>query len=137
MRTTIRYMSAVTALAILMLLSATSALAGGAGTYGWSLRGENNSGVSGQATASDNGDGTTTILIELQGQINGICLCASLHDGKRDDYKSDPTFVLNDVVDGKSTTVIPMSLLELRSESRVLLIQDPSGIVAFGALTSI
>jgi hypothetical protein len=61
-------------------------------------------------------------------------LVASIHDGKRDDYKVDPLFVLNDVVNSTSTTVIPMSLMELTSETRVLLIQDSSGIMVYGSM---
>ena len=137
MRITLRLTGALAALAVLMLLSVPSALAGGAGTFGWMVVEDHHSGVSGQATATDNGDGTTTIVIEVQGYSSGSVLVASIHDGKYDGYKADPTFVLNDVVNGSSTTTIPMSLMELQSQSRILLLQDPSSIVAFGQLESI
>jgi hypothetical protein len=59
MRITQRFMKtvALAALAVL-LLSVPSTLAGGIGTYNWSLREENNLGVSAQVTATDNGYGT-------------------------------------------------------------------------------
>ncbi len=105
-----------------------AAHAGGVGNYCWLVQ-ENNSGVAGQVTFTDNGDGTTTVFVQVEGYGSAERLLAAIHDGKREDYKAEPSFELNDVVGGMSTTLLPISLLELQSEQRTVVIRDAGGFV--------
>ena len=122
-------------LALLIALSSSGAafaeedpeLDPGGGGYGWvyrNLQAVNNAGVSGTLALADKGDGTTTVVITLQGSMWGR---GSIHDGQPDDYNTEPTFQLNDVVDGKSTTVIAISLKELQSIERTVVVRDMLG----------
>jgi hypothetical protein len=72
----------------------------------------NDSGISGTATLTDNGDGTTTVSITVEGASGGHP--AHIHEGTCDDLDPNPTYPLNAVdADGVSETDIDVSLEDL------------------------
>jgi hypothetical protein len=72
----------------------------------------NDSGISGTATLTDNGDGTTTVSITVEGATGGHP--AHIHEGTCDDLDPNPTYPLNAVdADGVSETDIDVSLEDL------------------------
>lgn len=72
----------------------------------------NDSGVSGTATLTDNGDGTTTVSITVEGATGGHP--AHIHEGTCDDLDPNPTYPLEDVdADGVSETDIDVTLEDL------------------------
>ena len=105
----------------------------------WSVREVNGSGVTGTVTLKDNGDGTTTVWIELQG--NGTWAGrAVLREGTFERHSTEDAYRLEDVVDGASKTVLQVPLQELLATDKVLLLSDPNvpgAIQAYGALNSI
>ena len=81
------------------------------------LHEENNSGLQGGATLKDNGDGTTTVMIRLQGDKQGSSHPAHLHEGVCTGTIPTVRYPLNNVVNGRSTTQVEASLEELMGES--------------------
>jgi hypothetical protein len=72
----------------------------------------NNSGVSGTATLTDNGDGTTTVSIEVTGATGGHP--AHIHNGTCDDLDPNPLYPLTTVDEnGTSETDVPYTLEDL------------------------
>src|SRR5215213_4419908 len=75
----------------------------------------NDSGISGTATLTDNGDGTTTVEIQVDGATGGHP--AHIHEGTCDDLNPNPQYPLTNVdADGLSTTDVDVSLDDLLSE---------------------
>ena len=65
----------------------------------------NDSGISGTATLTDNGDGTTTVSIQVDGATGGHP--AHIHEGTCDDLEPNPQYPLNDVdEEGESETTV-------------------------------
>jgi hypothetical protein len=89
----------------------------------------------GQATFTDNSDGSTQVDIDL-GAKDERKLTATMHDLQGDSYNPEPTFRLNDVVLGTSTTTLKGSLEEFLATPRLILIQDETRIVAAGLISS-
>ena len=72
----------------------------------------NDSGVSGTATLTDNGDGTTTVAIEVEGATGGHP--AHIHNGTCDDLDPNPLYPLTTVDEnGTSETDVPYTLDDL------------------------
>jgi hypothetical protein len=72
----------------------------------------NDSGVSGTATLTDNGDGTTTVEIEVSGATGDHP--AHIHEGTCDDLDPNPVYPLTNVdADGLSSTDVEVSLEDL------------------------
>jgi hypothetical protein len=72
----------------------------------------NDSGVSGSATLTDNGDGTTTVEIEVDGATGDHP--AHIHEGTCDDLDPNPQYPLTNVdADGLSSTEVNVSLDDL------------------------
>jgi hypothetical protein len=72
----------------------------------------NNSGISGTATLTDNGDGTTHVSIKVTGATGGHP--AHIHEGTCDSLDPNPLYPLTDVnADGVSETDVPVSLDDL------------------------
>ena len=76
------------------------------------LRTLNDSGVTGTAVLTDNGDGTTRVEVDVDpaGHPN---MPAHIHPGTCDNLVPQPQYPLQNVVDGKSDTDVPVSLDEL------------------------
>ena len=86
--------------------------------------------VSGKALFTDNHDDTTTVEIALD---EAIFAQASLNKSIIERaYAREQGIVLNDVVDGTSTTVVKFPLEKLMAENYMLLIKVNGGIVAVG-----
>lgn len=77
------------------------------------------SGVTGMAMLTDNGDGTTTVSIELQGAPADGVHPAHYHTGQCGDNGAI-VYPLTDVVNGKSETQIETTLEDLMSEELYL-----------------
>lgn len=72
----------------------------------------NDSGVSGTATLTDNGDGTTTVDIQVDGATGDHP--AHIHEGTCDDLDPNPKYPLTNVdADGVSSTEVDVSLDDL------------------------
>ncbi|HEY8446301.1 MAG TPA: hypothetical protein VIL01_04270 [Thermomicrobiales bacterium] len=72
----------------------------------------NDSGVSGTAELTDNGDGTTTVVIQVDGATGGHP--AHIHNGTCDDLDPNPLYPLTTVdEDGFSETDVPYTLEDL------------------------
>ncbi len=74
---------------------------------------ENNSGVSGTATLTDNDDGTTTVRVRLRGGPKGGVHPEHLHEGTCKGTIPTVRYPLNDIVDDESETRIDATLDDL------------------------
>ena len=99
---------------ILVLLAACSGSGAGAPLV-LQLEPQNDSGVTGSVTLTAAGDGRT--LIEISAVPNGHPdMPVHVHPGRCDEPVPQPMFPLENVLDGVSSTQIPISLAELRTE---------------------
>jgi hypothetical protein len=72
----------------------------------------NDSGLSGEAILTDNGDDTTTVVLNVDGPAGDNP--AHIHEGTCDDLDPNPLFPLKDVdADGHSETVVDVPLADL------------------------
>jgi hypothetical protein len=72
----------------------------------------NNSGISGTATLTDNGDGTTTVSIQVEGSTGGHPV--HIHQGTCDDLDPNPQYPLANVdANGVSETDVDVTLDDL------------------------
>src|SRR4030095_12319388 len=69
----------------------------------------------GTATLTPQGDGTK-VEISLKGQPMGVAQPAHIHDGSCAKLDPKPKHGLANVTDGKSTTVVPVKLDDLKKE---------------------
>ena len=74
---------------------------------------QNQSGESGTATLTPLEGGKTKVEISLKGESKGVAQPAHIHDGGCASHAPKPKHGLDNVVNGKSTTVVPASLQEL------------------------
>jgi hypothetical protein len=75
---------------------------------------QNKSGESGTAKLTAEGEDKTRVEISLKGAPKGVDQPAHIHEGSCAKLDPKPKLGLENVVDGKSTTVVPMSLADLR-----------------------
>lgn len=102
----------VALLAVVSLAGARSVAAAEGDTLVIDLEELNDSGVSGTATLTDNGDGTTTVSIEVSGATGGHP--AHIHNGTCDDLDPNPLYPLTTVDEnGTSETDVPYTLDDL------------------------
>lgn len=73
------------------------------------LEAQNNSGESGTATLMPEGDKTKVVIL-LSGAPAGVAQPAHIHLGTCDKLDKAPKWKLEPLKDGKSTTVVPVSL---------------------------
>lgn len=73
---------------------------------------ENKSSQSGTATLTEE-SGNTTVAIDLTGFVTGVSQPAHIHMGACPDV-SEVKYPLENVVDGKSVTVLPVTLSEIK-----------------------
>lgn len=84
------------------------------------LNDQNDSGVTGTATLTDNGDDTTTVEIELEGSPEGGSHPAHFHDGTSCDQNEPIVHPLENVEDGMSTSTVEESLDDLVGDNYYL-----------------
>ncbi len=82
------------------------------------------SGVTGTAHLKDMGDGTTHVVIELEGFEQDVAMPAHLHTGTRDEYDPKPKYPLENVVNGASESTVDASLDEIVSEDFIVAVHE-------------
>src|SRR5690349_18153872 len=100
----------------LPLLSAGHARAAAGKVVRLTLIDENGSGEDGSAQLTDLGDGTTKVELLMLNAPDGAVQPAHIHKGSCANLDPNPAYPLNNITDGKSTTVVNVSLTELTSE---------------------
>ncbi len=109
----------LTTLIALMLGFATFlAAAGGASaadTLTVQLTAQNNSGQSGTATLTDMGDGTTKVVLSLT-DLGATPQPVHIHDGTCATLNPTPKYPLTNMVNGKSETVVKVSMSQLLAQ---------------------
>jgi Cu/Zn superoxide dismutase len=96
---------------------AKSAKKAGAKSVTVKLAPQNKSGESGTARLTAEGD-QTKVVITLKGAPKGVAQPAHIHDGTCAKLDPKPKHGLENVVDGKSTTTVPVKLDALLSGGR-------------------
>lgn len=106
--------------AILVVLGGVFLLAqcGGEEALMLELMEQNGSGQSGTATLTTVGDGRTRIVLELA-NAGQVAQPAHVHPGACDDL-GPPVAGLESLVDGRSATIVPLSLSELQAGGLVV-----------------
>jgi hypothetical protein len=102
------------------------------------LREQNKSGESGTARLTPAGD-KTKVEISLKGAPKGVSQPAHIHDGTCAKLDPKPKYGLENVVDGKSTTEVPVALNKLLGEKVAINVhksaQEAKVYVACGNIT--
>jgi hypothetical protein len=110
---------AIVALALTVPVLALAAPAGQAGTptvvspLTITLNQQNNSGESGTAVLTDLGNGQTKVDVTITGEPEGLSQPEHIHKGTCDNLDVNPAYALQPLVNGKSTTVVQVSLSDL------------------------
>src|SRR6476661_8337816 len=108
----------------IILLVALVALSFGPVSHGYaqgkvvrvSLIDENGSGEDGAAQLTDMGDGTTKVELIMLNAPEGAVQPSHIHKGSCANLDPNPAYPLNDVKEGKSTTVVKVPLADLTKE---------------------
>ena len=87
---------------------------GGAKTVNVRMGQQNKSGETGTAKLTAMGDDKTKVEISLKGAPQGTPQPAHIHEGTCAKLNPKPKWGLENVVDGKSTTEVPVSLAEIQ-----------------------
>ncbi len=102
----------------------------------------NQSGVTGTAVFTDNGDGTTRVRLQLQGGNMGTPRPAHLHDGTCEGTVPTVRYPLENTAGGKSVSTLPASIDELLAQklflnvhTKVSRVYTLSPVIACGDLT--
>src|SRR6476661_10691302 len=77
---------------------------------------ENGSGEDGSAQLTDMGDGTTKVELIMLNAPEGAVQPSHIHKGSCANLDPNPAYPLNDVKEGKSTTVVKVPLADLTKE---------------------
>src|SRR4051794_717549 len=77
---------------------------------------ENGSGEDGSAQLTDQGDGTTKVELIMLNAPEGAVQPAHIHKGTCATLDPAPAYPLNNVTDGKSTTVVKVALADLAKD---------------------
>ncbi len=88
------------------------------------------SGVTGKAELKDMGDGTTHVVIELEGFEQDVAMPAHLHEGTLDEYDPKPKYPLENVVNGTSESTVDASLDEIVSEDFIVAVHESEENIA-------
>lgn len=99
----------------LLLMSCTAAPQG----YTLQLQTLNDSGVTGTATLTDLGDGTTRVVVDVD-PAGHLAMPAHIHPGTCQELVPQPLYPLEVVESGHSETVVPASLQELLAGDQAL-----------------
>lgn len=81
-----------------------------------SLAAQNNSGESGTAQLTDMGGGKTRVVLALSGAPNGVAQPVHIHEGTCATLNPTPKYPLTNLANGKSETVVDVSMSELLSK---------------------
>ncbi|HEX5502200.1 MAG TPA: DPP IV N-terminal domain-containing protein, partial [Thermomicrobiales bacterium] len=73
----------------------------------------NNSGVAGTAVLTDLGDGTTRVVITLDGAPDGVVRPVHIHEGTCAALDPTPRYPLSNIVNGRSDTIVHVPLGDL------------------------
>ncbi|MBV9169444.1 MAG: LPXTG cell wall anchor domain-containing protein [Chloroflexi bacterium] len=84
------------------------------------LDSQNNSGQTGTAVLTDLGDGRVRVDLRVEGGPPDAAQPAHIHDGTCANLNPTPTFSLQPVVNGTSTTELAASLQQLESTAKAL-----------------
>jgi hypothetical protein len=87
---------------------------GGAKTVNVRIGAQNKSGESGSAKLTPMGEDKTKVEISLKGTPKGTPQPAHIHEGTCSKLDPKPKWGLENVVDGKSTTEVPVGLAEIQ-----------------------
>lgn len=122
-----------------MMLLATSASASAQGhTVTVGLDSTHNSGIRGQATLTDNGNGTTTVTIRMRGAPEDAVEPVMVHDGTCKGTPTTIVYPLNDIVTGNSKTTVRATIRTLTSGHLFINVhkshEDLPDVVSCGAL---
>ena len=101
---------------------------------------QNGSGESGTAKLTPLDGGKTRVEISLKGESKNMTQPAHIHDGSCASLDPKPKHGLDNVVNGKSTTVVPVSMDELTSGKNAINVhkstEDIKTYVACGDITA-
>lgn len=95
------------------LLAGCKSMMGRSGTMEARLSPQNNSGESGTATLTKQGDTQTKVALSVSGAPAGVSQPVHIHKGSCAKLDPKPAFPLSPLVNGKSETVVNASLDEL------------------------
>ncbi len=97
------------------VLLAIPAVVSAAGPVTVTINPQNNSGESGTATLTDLGNGQTKVDVSVNGEPAGAAQPEHIHKGTCSNLNPAPAYALNNLVNGKSTTTVAVSLSTLQS----------------------
>ena len=95
--------------------NAAAAPTSSAGSVTVPIAQQSNSGQTGTATLTPTPDGKTQVVIALNGEPNAASEPAHIHQGTCKNLNPKPAYPLNDVVAGKSTTIVNVPLATLQA----------------------
>ena len=103
----------VPVLCAVVLLAGCKSMMGRSGTVEARLSPQSNSGESGTATLTKQGDTQTKVALSVSGAPAGVSQPVHIHKGSCAKLDPKPAFPLSPLVNGKSETVVNVSLDEL------------------------
>ena len=123
---------------LLVILAAFVALNVGVSTHAYAqskvvrltLIDENGSGEDGSAQLTDMGDGTTKVELIMMNAPAGAVQPAHIHKGTCTNLDPKPSYPLDDVKEGKSTTVVKVSLADLMKEKYAVNVHKSAADIA-------
>lgn len=114
-----RYYGLLAAL-MLLLLDATAYAKGDQATA--KLQALKGSGVTGTVWLTDNGNGTTTVKVQLSDKAGDHP--AHIHKGTLDKYDRSPQFPLENVMNGMSETTVKASVADLADGNHIVAVHE-------------
>ena len=112
-------------------MSANAAWAAG-GPVTVELKALNNSGQTGTAVLSPEGSKKTKVVIEMSGISAGMVEPVHIHMGTCDKLNPAPKWPLQSIKDGRSTTIVPVSLgTILKDKTAINVHKSPTDIVTY------
>lgn len=119
-------------LLILLLAGVSANTAWAVGDVTVKLNALNNSGQTGTAILSPEGSNKTKVVIELSGIPAGVVEPAHIHMGTCDKLNPAPKWPLQSIKDGRSTTVVPVSLDSiLKDKAAINVHKSPTDIMTY------
>src|SRR5574340_807955 len=119
-------------LLILLLAGVSANTAWAVGDVTVKLNALNNSGQTGTAILSPEGSNKTKVVIELSGIPAGVVEPAHIHMGTCDKLNPAPKWPLQSIKDGRSTTVVPVSLDSiLKDKTAINVHKSPTDIMTY------
>ena len=101
---------------------------------------QNNSGINGTATLTDMGNGQTQVVVNVTGFTAGTPSPIHIHEGTCATLNPAVKFPLSNLIDGKSTTMVPVTLSAVLAQPHAInahkSAQEASVYVACGNVTA-